>query len=177
MIGEIQTLYNDYKRYMSDKAIKTGLPEVVHLRDENFLYWIKLETSDPTRSGQWVGAKPSLVLPLLNNGTFNQSLYRFDPTRSKALLHVPVLLRNPNCIHVNLRHAERGQGGIQGRHVYVEYYGKKTRKVAFTTWNEPTQENRLVSSFWTYHWWVVDCAKAPAVYVKNGSQCTCCAKT
>jgi len=91
------------------------------------------------------------------------------------LLYIPVLLRNPNCIHVNLRHAERGQGGIQGRHVYVEYYGKKKRKVAFTTRNDLIGLDVLVTSFWTYHKWVTECAQFPAIYVRPGSHCACCA--
>ena len=175
-ISEIQRLYNDYKKFLSGKTIKTPLPEEVVVRDENFPYLIKLEHLDG--SGRWMGAKASWVIPALDNGDFDQAGYRHDPARGRALLQLPVLLRNPLCIHENMRHAERGRGGIQGRHVYVEYdrsnnYG---RKVAFTTLNERTGEVVLVSSFWTYKAWVLDCAKPPALHVRHGCKCSCCDK-
>lgn len=91
------------------------------------------------------------------------------------MLHLPTFLRNPNCIHVNLRHhGARGGGGIKGNYMYVEYGKKNTRKVAFTLYDDPLEKVVLVSSFWTYKKWVIDCADNPAVYVRPGSQCRCC---
>jgi hypothetical protein len=172
-ICEVQRLYNEHKKYLSGKVLKNPLEEV-HLLDENFPYWIKLENDDPSRPGTWIGSKASIVVPKLETGEFDDKGFTFDESRAKALLNLPTLIRNPNCIHVNLRHADRGQGGIQGRHVYVEYYGGKKRKVAFTTHNEVLNVNVLVTSFWTYPKWVSDCAQSPAVYVRPGSVCTCC---
>jgi hypothetical protein len=173
-LSEVQLVYNAYKKILSGSVVQTPLPEAVHLRDENFPYWIKLENPDPSRPGEWVGAKSSVVIPCLDAGIFDQVGFRFEAERARALLYVPVLLRNPNCIHINMRHAQRGQGGIQGRHVYVEYYGKKRRKVAFTTRNDIAGADVLVTSFWTYRNWVQECAQSPAVYVRAGAQCTCC---
>lgn len=173
-IGKIQTAYNDHKRYLSGRRITTPLPEQVHLLDENFPYWIKLEIENPSQPGTRIGATAKLVIPKLEAGSFEDSGYTYDEKRSRALLMLPTLLRNPNCIHVNLRHADRGQGGIQGRYVYVEYFGKNTRKVAFTTRNELRDVIVLVTSFWTYAGWVTDCAHNPAVYVRPGDECRCC---
>ena len=169
---EVQRLYNDHKKYLSNKVIESPLPERIYLRDENFPYWIKLENPDPSRPVEWVGAKSSIVIPLLDAGIFDQTNYRIGP-RAKALLNIPNLLRDPNCIHENGRHAKRGEGGIHGRFIYIAYEGKK-RKVAFTTLNEETNEIRLVTSFMATRNWVLGCAKAPALYVRKGSQCNCC---
>lgn len=173
-LGKIQELYNSHKRYLSSKIIKTPLPEEVHLLDENFPYWIKMECDNPSEPGTSIGVTASVVVPLLDAGNLEDGGYTFDETRGRALLNLPTLLRNPNCIHGNLRHADRGQGGIQGRYVYVEYFSKITRKVAFTTRNELKGINALVSSFWTNARWVKVCAQNPAIYVRKGSQCSCC---
>ena len=172
-ICEIQRLYNQHKKFLSGKVIKNPMEEV-SLLDDNFPYWIKLENEDPSRPGIWIGSKAGMVVPKLENGEFDDTGFTFDPRRARSLLDLPNLIRNPNCIHVNLRHAERGHGGIQGRHVYVEYHGKNTRKVAFTTLNETLSVNVLVTSFWTNSGWVGDCAQFPAAYVRPGSKCCCC---
>jgi hypothetical protein len=174
-ICEVQRLYNDHKKYLSGKVIKTPLPEQVHLLDDNFPYWIHLENPDPTRPEEWISAKSNIVVAQLEAGTFDQSGFRYEQGRSRALLNIPVLLKNPNCIHVNLRHhAYRGGGGIKGNHMYVECHGKRTRKVGFTLYDQVIDKVVLVSSFWTYKKWVVDCASNPAVYVRPGSKCDCC---
>ena len=61
----IQQVYDQYKRSMSGMQIETPLPETVHLCDENFLYWIKLQWHNPT-TNSWHDAS----LPLLAAGTF-----------------------------------------------------------------------------------------------------------
>src|ERR1017187_8905908 len=104
-ICEVQKLYHAHKKYLSNRVIAAPLPQKVHLRDENFPYWIKLENPDPSRLGEWVGAKANIVVPLLEAGIFDQKDRRFDEARGKALLSIPELLRNPNCIHENRRHA------------------------------------------------------------------------
>lgn len=173
-VCEVQRVYNEYKKHMSGKVIQTPLPEQVYLRDDNFPYWLHLEMQDPAKPGDWIGAKSNIVVPMLDAGIFDDAAFRHDPTRGRALLYVPTLLRNPNCIHVNLRHIDcRGDGGIRGNHMYVEYYPKKKRKVAFTLFDEQTQRIILVSSFWTFKKWVRECGQTPAVYVKPGSQCQC----
>ncbi len=173
-IGRVQRAYNDHKKYLSGKALTTPLPEVVHLLDDNFPYWIKLENPDPSRPGETIGAKSNLVIPLLENGDFDDSSYTFDETRVGSLLNIPALLRNPNCIHRNLRHAERGHGGIKGLHVYVEYLRRNVRRVAFTAPCPRSGLTILVSSFYTKAAWIGDCAGNPAIYVKTGSRCSCC---
>jgi hypothetical protein len=173
-ICEIQRIYNEYKKYMSGKIIKTPLPEEVHLCDLNFPYWIHLGTPDPTDPTKWIGAKAEIVIPMLDAGIFNDAGLGYDQLRARALPYVPVLLRNPNCIHVNLRHVDgRGDGGIRGNYVYVEYGPKKKRRVAFTLMDEREQRIILVSSFGTYKNWVKNCAEMPAIYVKPGRECTC----
>jgi hypothetical protein len=57
--------------------------------------------------------------------------------------------------------------------MYVAYYRKKKRKVAFTILDRNSNKVILVSSFWTYKKWVADCADMPAVYVGKGCLCTC----
>lgn len=174
-IGRVQRAYNDHKKHLSGKALTTPLPEVVHLLDENFPYWIKLENPDPSRPGKTIGAKSNLVIPMLEVGDFDDTGYIFDETRVKSLLNIPALLRNPNCIHRNLRHAERGHGGIKGLHVYVEYLRHNVRRVAFTAPCPRLGVTVLVSSFYTKAAWIRDCADNPAIYIKTGSRCTCCA--
>jgi hypothetical protein len=173
-IGRVQRAYNDHKRYLSGKALTTPLPEIVHLLDDNFPYWIKLENPDPSRPGETIGAKSNLVIPILERGDFNDAGYTFDETRVKSLLNIPALLRNPNCIHQNLRHAERGHGGIKGLHVYVEYVRHNVRRVAFTAPCPRSGRTILVSSFFTTGAWIKDCAANPATYVKAAARCTCC---
>lgn len=173
-IGEVQRAYNDHKRFLSGKILKTPLPEEIYLLDENFPYWIKLGNPDPSRPRETIGAKSNLVIPVLEGGNFQDTGYTFDRSRIRALLNIPALLRNPNCIHSNLRHAERGQGGIKGLHVYVEYAKRDLRRVAFTAPCTRMGVTVLVSSFYTTTSWVKDCAKNPALYVKSGSKCRCC---
>ncbi|HET9184073.1 MAG TPA: hypothetical protein VFP59_18245 [Candidatus Angelobacter sp.] len=174
-VCEVQRLYNEHKKFLSGKVIKTPLPEHVHLLDENFPYWIHLENQDPVRNGAWISTKANVVLSDLEAGIFDQNGFRFDAQRARSLSYLPVLLRNPHCIHVNLRHHdERGDGGIRGHYMYVEYHHKKTRKVAFTLRDDRIGKIIVVSSFWTYKKWVQECAESPAVYVRNGCECTCC---
>jgi hypothetical protein len=168
----VQELFNRYKKHLDKRIIQSPL-EQVHLLAENFPYWIKLENPNPTNLLETIPAKSNIVVPMLEAGTFDQTGFTFDETRAKALFNVPELLQSPNCIHVNLRnHDNRGDGGIKGAFMYVRYYGKKTRKVAFTTIN-PSGKVILVSSFWTYRGWVKECANMPPVYVKSGNECKC----
>jgi hypothetical protein len=172
--GPIQTLFNRYKKHLRNLAIETPLPETVHLLDTNFLYWIKLEYPNLTDPDKWIQAKPSVVIPMLNNGTFNETGFRINEQRANSLFNVPNLLRRPNCIHRNLRnHEYRGQGGIKGDHVYVAYHGTQTRKAAFTGLDTKTNSVILVTSFGGSREWVAGCAEMPALYVGQGCQCTC----
>lgn len=84
--------------------------------------------------------------------------YRYNESRAKSLLDVPSLLRNPHCVHVNLRHGHRGTGSIEGRHMYVLYAQDNQRKVAFVTRNAHSELNVPVASFWTNPGWVAHCA-------------------
>ena len=175
-ICEVQKLYIEYKKHLSGKIIKTPLPEEVHLRDENFLYWIKLLTPDPLNLNVWIEAKASKVIPMLEAGNFDQTGYRFDKRRAGSLMNIRGLLCNPNCIHENLRkHVKRGQGGIRGDFMYVEYHHKRQRRVAFTVRDkdDPANDVILVSSFWSRHDWVKICAHHNAIYVRKGSRCAC----
>jgi hypothetical protein len=170
----VQVLFNHYQKHLDSRVIHTPLPERVYLRAENFPYWIKLENPNPADLSQWIPSKANVVVPMLEAGNFDQTGFRFDETRAKALFNVPELLQMPNCIHKNLRnHAFRGQGGIKGDHMYVSYYGKKTRKVAFTIFDPNLDQVILVSSFWTYRGWVEDCAHMPAVYIRGQRKCSC----
>ena len=170
--SKVQLLFDQHRKFLSNKKVENVL-ETVELLDENFPYWIKLEYRNPI-SGTWTGAQSATVLPEMIAGGFDDAEYRYDETRARALLDLPTLIRNPNCIHRNLRHAERGHGGIQGRHVYVEYYSGNSRKVGFTTLNPHRCSIILVSSFWTNAKWVSLCAQGPALYVRPGAQCRCC---
>jgi hypothetical protein len=172
--GPIQLKFNEYRKHLRNRVLKTPLPEEVQLLDENFLYWIKLEHPDVDVPGQWIGAKSSAVIPLLESGKFNETGFRMDSSRVLALSNIPNLLQTPNCIHRNLRHqATRGGGGIRGDHIYVAYYGKKQRKVAFTLNDPNLGKVILVSSFWTYKKWVEECTDMPPLYVRPGASCTC----
>ena len=165
--GPVQEKFNEYRKHLRNRVLETPLPESVHLLDENFLYWIKLRYPNVDAPGQWIGAKASVVIPLLENGTFNETGFQMDESRVLALPNIPALLQSPNCIHRNLRHQGAGdQGGIRGDHIYVAYYGKKSRKVAFTLSDPELGKVILVSSFWTYKEWVESCA----AYVVPGDQ-------
>jgi hypothetical protein len=171
--GPIQQAYDRYKKHLGGLVIETPLPERVHLLPENFPYWIKLESPDPTNPTKWIAAKAKVVVPLLDAGKFDETGFRIDHSRARALFHIPDILRAPHCIHRNLRHADRGDGGIKGGHMYVAYYGKKQRKVAFTFADPVLGKVVLVSSFWSNKKWVEECAHMPAVYCCSRSKCTC----
>ena len=169
----VQELFNQYKKHLDQHVINSPLPEAIHLLAENFPYWIKLEYPDLANPGKWIGAKANIVAPMLEQGIFDQTGFRFDETRARALFHVPALLQRPNCIHRNLRkHDFRGEGGIKGDYMYVAYY-KKQRKVAFTLKDPRLDKVILVSSFWTNKKWVRECADQPTIYVAPGGVCTC----
>jgi hypothetical protein len=172
-IGEIQKLYNKHKKFLSGRQIQTPV-EIVNLLDKNFPYWIKLEVESSSQPATWLGASAKIVIPKLDEGSLQDGGFRYDKTRARSLLDVPNLLRSPNCVHENLRNADRGQGGIKGRYVYVEYYKGARRKVGFTTLDERLNMSVLVSSFWTNPLWVRDCSASPAIYVRPGSTCKCC---
>jgi hypothetical protein len=170
----VQELFNRYKKHMDGRVIKSSLPEEIHLLAENFPYWIKLENPNPANLQEWIPSKSNIVVPMLEKGNFDQTGFRIDERRAKALFNIVELLQAPNCIHTNLRNHEfRGEGGIKGEHMYVRYYGKKTRKVAFTATNPRRGVIILVSSFWTNAKWIEDCAEAPARFVTSGRKCNC----
>jgi hypothetical protein len=159
--------------HLDGKLIDSPLPERVHLLQENFLYWIKLEYPNLAVPGTWIQARPSIVLPLLEKRTFDETGFRVDENRASSLFNVPTLIRTPNCIHRNLRNqAYRGLGGITGDHVYVSYHGRG-RKVAFTRLDVDIKKVIMVSSFGVSKEWVARCAEMPAVYVGEGLVCTC----
>jgi hypothetical protein len=170
----VQELFNRYKKHMDKRIIQSPLPEQIHLLAENFPYWIKLENPNPANFLESIPSKSNTVVPMLEEGTFDQTGFSFDESRARALFNIPELLRSPNCIHTNLRnHDCRGDGGIKGACMYVRYYGKKKRKVAFTLFDPKFGKVILVSSFWTYKGWVEECAHMPPVYVAPHGQCAC----
>jgi hypothetical protein len=172
--GPIQTLFNRYKKHLDGRIVCTPLPEQVHLLAENFLYWIKLEYPNLAEPGKWISARAGIVLPMLEEGTFDETGFRIDESRARALFNITQLLASPNCIHKNLRnHQHRGQGGIKGDHMYVTYHGRRTRKVAFTRFDPKLRKVILVSSFGVSGGWVAKCADMPAVHTKQGCICTC----
>lgn len=172
--GPIQVIYNRYKKHLHMRVIESPLPETVHLLPDNFLYWIKLEYPNLSMPGEWIQAKPSVVIPMLENGTFNETGFRIDERRANALFNLPDLLSRPNCIHGNLRNQEeRGLGGIKGEHVYVAYHGRHTRTVAFTRLDPDIKKVIVVSSFNVSKEWVTQCAEMPAKYTRPECSCTC----
>ncbi len=74
-VCHVQQVYNQYARSMSGMKIETPLPETVHLCDENFTYWIKLQRHNPD-TNTWQDASSAKVLPLSKAGTFDQNGYR-----------------------------------------------------------------------------------------------------
>lgn len=170
---EVQVLFNRYKKHLVGRVICTPVEEI-HLLEENFPYLIQLENPDPANPSEWVSTWASGVLPLLEKGSFDQSGFRFEEKRTRALFNLPDFLRQPNCIHKNLRNAfPVGLGRVTGEHMYVSYYGEKQRKVAFTTKHSKQDKIIVVSSFWSYEKWVADGADMPAVHVRKGCKCTC----
>lgn len=157
----IQQVYDLYKRSMSGKQINTPLPETVHLCDDNFIYWIKLQWHNPT-TNTWHDASPANALPLLAAGTFDEKGYRLeDPRRARVLPHLPNLLRLPEKIYANCRCDK-----IRGKHVYVQEY-KGQLKVAFTLYDPRLDKVIVVSSFWTTKNWLARCVKEPPLYTKK----------
>lgn len=134
--SEVQIIFDQYKERMSGKIIQTPLPENVHLCDENFPHWIKLERRNP-QTGRWEEAYADIVVPLLQAGQVSDDDYRMaDPRRAPALLYVPHLLRRPDTIR-------RRQ---DGDHFYFQKYRHYT-KIALTRLNERTGNVILVSSY------------------------------
>lgn len=170
----VQELFNRFKKHMDKRVIQSPLPEQIHLLAENFPYWIKLENPNPTNVLETIPAKSNVVVPMLEAGTFDQTAFTYDESRARALFNIPEILQSPNCIHRNLRnHESRGEGGIKGDYMYVRYYKKKSRKVAFTTTNPIRGVVILVSSFWSYGKWVEECAEMPPIYLRANCTCTC----
>jgi hypothetical protein len=170
----VQSLFNRYKMHLDQKVVSTPLPEDVTFLTENFPYLIQLENPNPANPDEWVPAIACTVIPLLENRSFDQSGFKFDDSRAKALFNISDLLRKPNCIHKNLRKGL--EDGISGDFMYVGYYRKEKRKVAFTIPHTKLDKIVVVSSFWTYDKWVKDCAQMPAAYVSEGCTCTCDSK-
>jgi hypothetical protein len=163
----IQEVWNHYAKHMSGKVIPTPLPEDVHLLDENFPYWLQLQYRDPV-TGEFKDAAASIVVPLLKGaGNFDDSDYRMhDPRRARTLPNLPRLLTDPDHIHENLRHGNRGtKGVIRGKHVYVH---ERTEDVlvGFTVYCERNKKVVLVSAFQVSRAWLASCAKQPPVYTK-----------
>lgn len=156
----IQQVFNQYERSMSGMKIDTPLPEKVHLCDENFTYWIKLQRHNPD-TNTWQDASSAIVLPLLKAGNFDQNGYRLeDPRRARVLPHLPTLLRLPERIYLNCHDQ------IRGKHVYVQEY-KGQLKVAFTLHDPRIDKVIVVSSFWTTKNWLARCIKDPPLYEKK----------
>jgi len=154
--------------------VSSPLPEEVHLLPENFLYWIKLEYPNLAEPDGWIQAKPSVVLPLLEKSTFDETGFRINEERARSLFNIPSILRTPNCIHRNLRNQEaRGQGGIKGDHLYVICHGSYTRKVAFTRYDIDLKKVILITSFGASKEWVDRCVEMPALHIRNGCTCAC----
>jgi hypothetical protein len=152
----IQQVYDLYKRSMSGMQITTPL-ETVHLCDENFVYWIKLQWHNP-QTNSWHDAAATVVLPLLDAGTFDEKGYRLeDPRRARILTHLPNLLRLPERVY------ENAHKGIRGKYVYVQEY-KGQIKVAFTLHDQRLKKVIVVSSFWTTKNWLARCVKEPPIY-------------
>jgi hypothetical protein len=144
---------------MAGKVIETPLPQRVHLCDENFPYWIKLQWQNP-KNQQWEDASPAIVLPLLESRSFSDEGYRlWDPRRSRALLNIPHLLRDPDHIFRN------ENIDIRGDHLYVQTH-RNHLKVAFTLYDGRIDKVILVSSFQTEWSWVKKRVKSAAVYSK-----------
>jgi hypothetical protein len=172
--GPIQVLYNRFKKHLKDRIVTTPLPEEVHLRAENFPYWVKLEYLNPAQPGTWISATASIVIPLLEEGIFDETGFRIDPWRAGSIFDIITFLSKPNCIHRNLRnHRHRGEGGIKGEHMYVAYFRGQTRKVAFTGYDPRLGKVILVSSFNVSRIWASECAEMPAVHVAPTRNCTC----
>jgi hypothetical protein len=109
-------------------------------------------------------ASPSVVLPLLRAGTFDEKGYRLeDPRRARVLTHLPNLLHDPEWIYENVR---CGRGGIRGKYVYVQEY-KGQLKVAFTLYDKRLKTVIVVTSFWTTKNWLAHCVKEPPLYTKK----------
>lgn len=159
----IQQVFNTYKRSMSGMEIETPLPEKVHLRDENFPYWIKLQRYN-SQTKSWHDASASIVLPLLEAGTFDERGYKLeDPRRARVLPHLPTLLRFPDWIYENGR---CGRGGIRGTYAYVQEH-KGQYKVAFTLHDPRLGCVIVTSSFWMTKNWLKRCVKEPPIYTKK----------
>ena len=134
--SQIQEIFDRYKQEMSGKIIETRVPESVHLCDENFPHWIKLQRQNPD-TGCWEDAYAAIVVPLLQAGQFTDEGYRMaDPRRAPALPYVPHLLKRPDTI----RRREDGD------HFYFQRY-RHYFKVALTRLNEQTGQVILVASY------------------------------
>jgi len=144
----IQEVFDRYKQDLRDLIVATPLPEDVHLIDDNFPYWIKLQWLNP-KTQKWVDASPGIVIPLLEAGIFSDVDYRLeDPRRAKALPHLPDLLSAPDAVYRNPPISP-----IRGRHVYIQDYGHQI-KAAYTLSDNRIQKVIVVSSFWTTWKWL-----------------------
>ena len=159
----IQQVFDLYKRSMRGMEIESPLPEKVHLRDENFPYWIKLQWHNP-QTKSWQDASPAIVIPLLDAGKFDEKGYRLeDPRRARVLPHLPTLLRLPDWIYENQRFC---RGGIRGKYVYVQEHQGQL-KVAFTLHDPRLKCVVVTSSFWTTKNWLKRCVKEPPIHTKK----------
>jgi hypothetical protein len=166
--SKFQKIYDMFKKHLSGKVIKTPLPEDVHLLDENFPYWIKLQWFNPANK-KWQDASPAIVLPLFEAEIFEDASYRLeDPRRERMLPFLPQLLRDPEFIYENHRHYrdKSGRNGIRGKYIYVQKY-KGQVKVAFTIPDPRLNKVIVVSSFIVSQGWLDQCTNnRPAFYTK-----------
>jgi hypothetical protein len=163
--NEFQRIFDIFKKTLSGKIIKTPLEEV-HILDENFCYLIKLQWKNP-KTNQWQDTSPSIVLPLLEARILDATQYRLeDPRRARALPSLVYLLGKPEFIYENCRHGKNG--GIRGKHVYVQHHSKGQVKVAFTIYDPRLRKVVPVSSFIVTQGWLDRCTdKKPPIYCRT----------
>lgn len=164
----VQIHFDKYRKLLMSYSVQTPLPEVVHFLDENFPYLIQLENPNPHIPNTWVSANASIVVPLLTEGKFDQTGYRFESVRADNLLRLPGELRDPHCIHHIANNSPIG-----GDFIYVRYLAKKLRKSIFTTTHSKLGKVVVVSAFVGGRNHVKKCVGGPAVYVQKDFTCTC----
>ena len=157
----IQQVWDGYKRHMSGKIIETQLPESVHLLDENFPYWIKLQWLNPN-TNKWEDAPQALVVPQLESRIFSDEGYRLeDPRRARMLPHMPDLLKRLDSIH-----KKHPDCKIRGDYVYVQAQ-KNQLKVAFTMLDARIAKVIVVSSFHVSRSWLSKNVNPLSLYNKT----------
>ena len=81
----VEGLWHAYSERLANTSVKDPRGEVIHFKEENFPYLVKLEFWNK-KAKRWFDAVAGVVIQQLKDKTFDATLYRIgDPTRARTM--------------------------------------------------------------------------------------------